>query len=321
MKSTLQRLVLTFAAMLSLAATGWSQCNNPSSPGVVICTPTNGSTVAYVEDIAVRSTPASGASITEFIIYDNNVKKYTGGKGQTGIDMYDASIFNGKHNVVVNAWDTDGHFYQAKTTFTVTGNGYAPCAPPSTPGVLICNPPAGNVYSTYLTVGASATGQSAITNMTFYLNGKSVYSQASGAYVGFAVQLAKQNTNNTLMVKATDNSGHTYTSSKTLNAAYTYGQYSCFYTCTPGINIVAPQDEAYVGNTFNINMQIVDNPKPITGMKAYIDNTVVATSSNANLQQEITGAPNGTHILTVQGWDTDGTEYRIQENININVHN
>jgi hypothetical protein len=37
------------------------------------------------------------------------------------------------------------------------------------------------------------------------------------------------------------------------------------------------------------------------------------------LQQEITDAPNGTHILPVQGWDTDGIEYLIQENININV--
>jgi hypothetical protein len=54
-------------------------------------------------------------------------------------------------------------------------------------------------------------------------------------------------------------------------------------------------------------------------MKAYIDNNVYATSSNGNLQHEITNAPNGTHILTIQGWDDDGIEYRIQEDININV--
>jgi hypothetical protein len=30
-------------------------------------------------------------------------------------------------------------------------------------------------------------------------------------------------------------------------------------------------------------------------------------------------APSGTHILTVQGWDDESTEYRVQENININV--
>jgi hypothetical protein len=64
---------------------------------------------------------------------------------------------------------------------------------------------------------------------------------------------------------------------------------------------------------------MLDNPKPITGMKAYIDNTVYAGSSNGHLQHEITGAPNGTHILTIQGWDDDGTEYHIQKDINVNV--
>jgi hypothetical protein len=38
---------------------------------VVICTPTNGSTVVAPE-ISIRSTPAQGASITEVILYDNN---------------------------------------------------------------------------------------------------------------------------------------------------------------------------------------------------------------------------------------------------------
>ena len=54
-------------------------------------------------------------------------------------------------------------------------------------------------------------------------------------------------------------------------------------------------------------------------MKAYLDNTIVATSSNATLQHEITTSLDGTHILTIQGWDDDGIEYRVQQNININV--
>jgi hypothetical protein len=319
MRSLLRRCLWTAAAFVFLASAAWSQCNNPSSPGVVICTPTNDSTVVYLNEISVRSTPASGASITQFIIYDNNVNIYQGGKGQTGIDLYDGAIFNGNHNVVVNAWDTDGNLYQAKSSFYVTGEGYAICPEPSSPGINFCSPPSGSVYGTDVTVGASAQGQSAIKNISVYLNGTFVTSVQNSSYLGTAVQLTQQGTPNSVTFKATDTTGHTYSATRTLSADYTYGQYSCFYTCVPGINIVAPQDEAYVGNSFNLNMQIVDNPKPITTMKAYIDSTVVATSSGANLQQEITDAPNGTHILTVQGWDTEGVEYRIQENININV--
>jgi hypothetical protein len=42
-----RRLALTLLAVSSMAAAASSQCNNPSSPGVVICTPTNGATVVY----------------------------------------------------------------------------------------------------------------------------------------------------------------------------------------------------------------------------------------------------------------------------------
>jgi hypothetical protein len=41
----MRSLALTLLAVSFLAAAAWSQCNNPKSPGVVICTPTNGSTV------------------------------------------------------------------------------------------------------------------------------------------------------------------------------------------------------------------------------------------------------------------------------------
>ncbi len=318
MKLFLKRSALTLTAVLAFAAVAFSQCNNPSSPGVVICTPTTGSTVV-TPLISVRSTPAQGATITKFIIYDNNQDIYNGSAVMSGIDMYNGDIVNGSQNVVVNAWDSDGTLYQAKSDFFVTGESYGPCAVPSSPGVVICNPPAGGIYGTGVTVGAAAKGKSAIKTLSFYLNGILVQTVTNNPGAGIPVQMAEQGVNYTLKVTATDSSGDTYSATKTLNAAYTYGQYECDQQCPPGINIVSPQPETYVGNTFNLDMQIIGNPKPITAMKAYIDNTVVATSSNANLQQEISDAPNGTHILTVQGWDDAGTEYRIQENININV--
>ena len=74
-----------------------------------------------------------------------------------------------------------------------------------------------------------------------------------------------------------------------------------------------------MGSTFNLDAQILLNPKPITTMKAYLDGTVVATSSNATLRHEITTALDETHIITIQGWDDEGIEYRVQQNININL--
>jgi hypothetical protein len=61
------------------------------------------------------------------------------------------------------------------------------------------------------------------------------------------------------------------------------------------------------------------NPNPITTIKAYIDNTVVAQSNGPTMSTTVQNAPSGTHIFTLQAWDTKGTLYRVQYNININV--
>jgi hypothetical protein len=318
-KSPLQTSLLVFSALLVSTASAWSQCTYPSRPSVVICTPTPGATVAYIPDVAVRFTPASGSSVSKMIIYDNSRNMWQGGPGQNGTDVYDADVFNGTHNLVVNAWDSYGNFYQAKETFYVTGLGFPFCSVPSSPGVNFCIPQANAVLPTYTDVGAAAKGTSAIKNIRFYLNGK-YQVQITGSGGAVPITLPQQGTTYTVKAVATDSAGKTYSASKQMVAKYTYGQSSCFINgCTPGINVVAPQDEAYVGSTFDLNMQIQNNPDPISAMRAYLDSNVIATSNGPTLQQQVTVAASGTHILTVQGWDTKGIEYRIQQNININV--
>ena len=321
-------IAITVLTLLSMAGAAWGQCNNPSSPGVVICTPTNNSTVVYQPEISIRSTPAQGASITLFRLYDNNVDVLDGSPGQSGEDIYDGAIYNGSHHFVVNAWDSDGHLYQASTTVKITGLGFGLCSMPKSPGINFCNPPAGAILPVNVPVDASATGTSAIKSISFYVNGKlaqTVNSSGSGSNsfgVGTGVQLPKQGVAYTVRATATDSSGHTYSASKSLTGEYTYSSYGCApkgSQCFPGINVIAPQNEAYVSSTFNLNAQILLPPKPITTMKAYLDGTVVATSSNATLQHEISTTLDGTHILTIQGWDDTGIEYRVQQNININV--
>ena len=321
-------ITLTLLAVSSMAATAWPQCNNPSSPGVVICIPTNGSTVVYTPEISIRSTPAQGTSITEFRLYDNNLDVFAGSPGQTGVDLYDGGIYNGFHHFVVNAWDSEGHLYQASTSVSITGLGFGLCSMPKSPGINFCVPPSGAILPVNAPVDASATGTSPIKSISFYVNGvlaqKVTNSVPNGNSwgVGTSVQLSKQGVAYTVKATATDSSGHTYSATKSVTGKYTYSNYGCApkgNQCFPGINVISPQDEACVGNTFNLNAQILLNPKPITTMKAYLDNTVVATSSNATLQHEITASLDGSHILTIQGWDADGIEYRVQQNININV--
>jgi hypothetical protein len=247
------RLLVFLVSTIVLSAAAWSQCNPPSSHGVVLCNPTNNATVAYGNlppMISVRSTPTQGAKISSMIIYDNN---HSIGNTTGGIDSFDGSFYNGSHYVVVNVWDSDGNLYQAKINFYVEGLGYAPCTKHKTPGVVICNPPARGIYPTYVTVETAATGKTSIASLQFYLNGKLVQTVNNSATAGVPIQLTGQGVNNAVKVIATDSSGNRYSATKTLKGDYTYGLGFCDQTCVTGINPVAPNDEQYVSNTFNIN--------------------------------------------------------------------
>jgi len=305
-------------ALTLLTAFAWSQCFDPPTPSVVICTPSPDSTVVYIPDVAVRFTPASGAKIERVIIYDNERVMLKTGRGQDPGDIYDADVFNGPHHLVVNAWDTAGNFFQAKETFHVVGQGFSFCTVPNKLGVNFCTPPANAFLGLQFPLGAAARGLSKIKNLSFYLDG--VLQQSCTGYgCAILVSVPQQGVPHTAKVVATDAGGHQYSASKRVEAQYTYSQYSCFYQCVPGINVIAPQSEDYVNDSFLLDMQILDNPNPITSMTAYLDNNVIATSNGATLEQQITGAPAGTHILTVTGMDTAGLVYWIQENINIDI--
>ena len=71
-----------------------------------------------------------------------------------------------------------------------------------------------------------------------------------------------------------------------------------------------------MNSPFPVQAQAVQNPKPITEMKVYLDNTVVATSTGATVVAKVTASA-GTHLLTVEAWDTTGTLYKTQQTVNV----
>lgn len=316
------RLICTLGAALAvlaaLATTAEAQCSAPSTPGVRICTPTPNSTSVYVNGIEVNSTAKSG-SITHFDIYIDGHLEFRSAQYQAGVNLYDGAIRNGRHHLVVHAWDSGGNVLSAAEYFTVTGEGYPLfCSAPSGPGINFCVPPAGSVQINGSPVSATATGYSAISSIKVYVNGVFEVGNTGQNYLSTSVPAAPGYP--TITVVAKDSTGHTFKTSKQVHVAY--GAYGCDPyggSCTPGINVSGPQDEAYVGSSFTVKASVEDNPQPITTMKAYIDGTQVASSSGPTLYQKVSTTATGTHILTLQAWDTKGTLYRVQQNINISV--
>jgi hypothetical protein len=314
---------LLLPALCLLSTISVADCTAPNNPGVRICAPTPNSTVVYVPTIDFNSTPAFGADIIKYDVYDNDQKIVQGAPGQTGDTLRNFQFFNGVNRLVINAWDTQGNLYQAKETFHVIGDGFpTPCAQPASPGINFCAPTPGAVLSVDPSVSATARGLSKITVIRLYVDGKSPVERENSDELTASAPMATQG-DHTVAFVAWDAGGHVFKSTRVLHATYTYGFQDCLVPsqpCGPGFDAAStPASNDYVGKSFTIMADIQMNPHPITTMKAYLDGKLVATSHGPTMIAPVENAPDGTHILTLQGWDTQGVLYRIQNNININV--
>ena len=324
MRRFLFALLLPFIVLPAIAA---AECTAPDSPGVRICSPTANSTVANSPEIDFNSTPAFGAEIIKFAVYDNNVKLFQGSPGQTGASLIDGSIKNGLNKIVIIAWDSQGNLYRGAINFAVVGDGYPPCNVPSSPGINFCGPPAGAQLGLNYSVYVAAKGNSKITAMKMYVDGK----QQQGAFTGFygnpsfsTIAEVPTQGNHRVTFNAWDSGGHVFSSSRAIRSTYTRGYEDCppngYDPCLGGFQTSSgPEPNSYLEKTFPITASVVNNTSQIIGMKAWIDNTVVATSNGPTMSSTVENAPCGTHILTLQAWEASGVTYRIQYNINVNV--
>ena len=250
------------------------------NPGVRICSPSSNATVVFVPAIAFNSTPAFGAEIVKFIMYDNDHDEVDGFPGQTGETVIDGDIKNGLHRITINAWDTAGNLYQNSVSFTVVGNGFPTfCDPPETPGIDFCAPPADAVLGVDYPVSATAKGNSAIAAIRLYVDGKSQVTQTQAmqpdpSQLSTLASVSSQGDHQIAFV-AWDTTGHVFNATRKIHSTYTYSAVDCppkgNNPCSPGFDtVLTPEPDSYVGNSFTIQNQILNNPSPITTIKAYM---------------------------------------------------
>jgi hypothetical protein len=248
------------------------------------------------------------------ILYVDNVKEYE----QDNSDVLTAQVYsgpidyNGYHHFVLNAWDQGGHLFQYSTYATEIDGNVPLCAGPST-GFTICAP-ATNSYQSYNTQFAFA-GAPNITGYKLYENGQLALT-STGRNLQGETSAAPVTANwVTMKVVATASSGATYT--KSVQYKQYYAAPACGRNgCGPGIVIQSPSDYEDVGSPFTVSAQAQGYLNPITTMKVYLDNTLVDTANGPSVYKHQTASP-GTHLITVQAWDTKGILYKLQQTVNV----
>lgn len=305
---------ITLLGLAVLAATwvcrpAYADCSAPTNPGAVICFPSNNSTSTYPMNIEAAATGKNGLPIVQMILYSNNQKidQVSNAGRLTYSDTHD--INNGSYRLVLNAWDSDGNLFQASSTVKIVDGAYT-CSHPAS-GINFCSPPNGS-YQPDSGVQIVAWGSSNVTSMNAWLNGTLI-----DVVQGNVLDAITGGSNygwQSVTVKAYKGSQSLYTASSSFRMYHTY---QCGRNgCSPGIVIQEPTNDEDTNSPFTVQADVEGNQNQITTMKVYLDGTVVATSTGPTIRANVTAAA-GTHLLSVQAWDTDGQLYKTDQTVNI----
>jgi hypothetical protein len=291
-----------------------AQCAAPATSGVRICQPSANSVINGVPFIESAAEPSSG-TITSMTVTLDGQQIFTNNGPE--INLFDGAIGEGTHKMTITAVDSFGRSYATAETFTSTGIPPTTC-PMSTVGVKICYPAAGQFVSQNMLMTFGFKGAANITHVRTYVDNTMNFDTATSGEQWIEGQGSPTTPgNHTLTVVAWDAQGHVYSSKVAFTAYYDGNCPPKGTTCEPGIYAnTGPGDGQDVTSPFRVSFNVENNPAPITGMKAYLNGTVVAVSSGPTLDQQV-NANKGTQILTIQAWDSAGKLYRLVENVNV----
>lgn len=312
----MSRHLSLLAVVVFAAASAFATCAAPSTPGLNMCFPTQGSTLTYPVTFEFGANTGS-AAITGMALYDN-------GKKVTSFSFLPARLIeggvgNGSHRVTAKIWDSAGRIHSVTRTFNVKGFGVGSCSADSI-GVNLCWPAEGSFQpNTSVPVSFGAKGEAKITAWKMYLDGKFVRASTPDVVDGALTSLGMAAGAHRVTVVAWDAAGHVYKSSRTFRAYYSYGCNPVTEECSPGIVAEAP---AGFGETmavdvpqhFTFRANVVNNPDPTTAMKVMLDGKVIGSSQGPGITVEVDAAA-GSHIVSVQAWDTAGNMYATYGNV------
>jgi len=313
MKSTLLLCFVVVTLVFGVCPNVALACTAPAQGGAVICFPSNNATVTFPMTVEGAASGANGLTITKMILYSNNNKVMEQDKGGAMV-IYDSNDFyNESYHFVLNAWDSEGNLYQASTTVKQIDGIYT-CTTPAS-GINFCSPPNGS-YQPNQYIGITAYASSGVTGVNGWLNGQLQASEGGNEYQSIYGTTPVNNQWQTFTVTA-------YNGSQAV--ATVTNKYKLYYGClgfnatcnSPYIKIQEPANYADENSPFTVQASAVGNTAPITTTKLYLDNTLVATSTGATIVATVTASA-GTHLLTVQSWDTTGALYKTQHTVNVN---
>ena len=252
-----------------------------ASPTVSIATPTNNISAGAPMNLQASASPTAGHTIHSWLVQVDGKNVLTA--GATARINLQLPLAQGKHNVVVRAYDTSNASGSRTVTVTAT----------SKPAVTVSKPAiASNVISP-IKVSAFATAASgrSIVGWWIYVDGIGKYH--AGAVNSIAPSIVTSLGAHTILIRAWDSTG-------------AYGSQTFKVNVRPvAVNISHPLNGAQVSSSINLTATAVA-PHAIASWTVYVGSGIVHRQNYGNTLSTTLSLAPGTHKLTVRSWDTTG---------------
>ena len=163
-----------------------SSCAAPGSPGVNVCSPPNGSTVA--SPVTVQSAATVTGTIARMEVWVDGVGKKFSLPSTVARSVPHSASPSGAHRFSFYAVNTAGTKWE--TTVNATVGGTAACNPPSTAGVTVCKPGNGSTVASPVAVQSAATVTGTIARMEVWVDGVKKFSTFNSRSLSTSLSLA-----------------------------------------------------------------------------------------------------------------------------------
>jgi phosphatidylinositol-3-phosphatase len=153
------------------SSTSGGSCAAPNSPGVDLCSPQSGQTYSSPVAVTAAGTGASGTvNHMELWIDGQKIGNYFANTIATAVPLG-----TGSHAATAIEVDSTGAFIKSTPSVFVVGSTSGACAPPGSPGAILCSPVAGQTYGSPIQVtGAGTQASGAVNHLELWIDGKKI---------------------------------------------------------------------------------------------------------------------------------------------------
>jgi thermitase len=266
------------------------------APTVGITDPVEGDTVSGEVTVAAAANDNVGVTLVRFYaddvpIGDDNSEPYA-------ILVDAAGATSGPHTLKAEAFDAAGNRGDSTPVSVTVGS------PPDTtpPTVAITNPADGDLISAGVSVAASATDDTAVTEVRFYVDGVLLATDTAAPYSALWDASAAGDGPHVLHAEASDQAGNL---GRSASVSVTVG--SPADTTPPTVAITDPADGDLLSAVVSVAASATDDTA-VTEVRFFVDGALLATDTAAPYSAfwDTSAAADGPHLLHAAAFDAAG---------------